>query len=191
MPTTSLSPRPETLMIILSLFNCGHVWPLLQSRVSFQWLERIPSVFMRKKKSFYCFIVYQHTYSTRPESLKKACWTSPWVVQTSRNRAGATFTMFCQKDSMVFYHRQLLPSPLWSLVAACSNRYQAMMALLPQSNRLPLLRHIQKGTDGIKTTDTGNHIVWQTTFFSKFGVWALRWSLFGIHAQWLVGLYWS
>ena len=74
MAATSLSPRPETLMMIISsLLSFGARLTASAIACELSIAGMIPSVLLNKSKAWTASSSVAATYSTRPESLKKAC----------------------------------------------------------------------------------------------------------------------
>ena len=93
-------------------------------------------------------------------------WTNPWVVQTSRDRVHWRYFSIFAKDSVGLHPIDNSYSPLshGRCVLVC---VQTMTSCFNTDQFDFLIAYILgEGTDGIgSTTNTGNHIVWQTTFF--------------------------
>ena len=150
-------PRPNphvqnVMMIILFIRPIGEHVDRFAISVSFQWLEG-SFCLAEKNKSFYRFTVCRYIFR-RPESLKKDALVQLWVVQTSRMSKLALFLSIFAKNSIGLHNIDNSHSPFGHEVAACWSVSKLWPAASPPIGWLPLLQHIQKGTDGIVSPPT-------------------------------------
>ena len=93
-------------------------------------------------------------------------WTNPWVVQTSRNRVNWRYFSIFAKNSICLHTIDNSYSPFGHGSGVLIGIQAMTSCFYPNQADFLFFDIFRKGTDGIgATTNTGNHIVWQTTFF--------------------------
>ena len=93
-------------------------------------------------------------------------WANPWVVQTSRDRVNWRYFSIFAKDCIGLHPINHTDSPFGHSRCVLIGIQAMTSCFYPNQADFLFCDIFRKGTDGIRaTTDTGNHIVWQTTFF--------------------------
>ncbi len=146
---TSLSPRPETLMMIISsllsfgAFDCfcDSTWEL---SIAGMILQSCPG-----KVAWTASSSVAATYSARPRIFKESVlWTNPWIVQTSRDRVNWAELSIFLKDCMLHSIDNSLPMVIVALCCRYLNRDQRLLQFASSSATY------WKSSDGIQTTTT-------------------------------------